>query len=468
MARGHLDYRVHRRLRRVQADVLRLGVVDPHAIECRERRRIDVLDEADRDVPQSPLPQRLDRVHVDQPARADDPDPIGDVLYLVERVRGEEHGAAVGGSLPRQPAELALVQRVEPGRGLVEDQDVGRVHEGLDDPELLAVSPRELAEGAVEHAAEAFDELVAQRRRRAAPQSRERIEVLLPGESVGETQVSGQIPDPPPRLDSFKPCDPGGAGRRMDQVEEEPDRRALARPVRAEVAEDLGALDAEVEIDEGADSARVRLREPAGLDGGRVGDMPMLRRALLGDRLEAPADLLRVRSDVIQARQLSEALEAEDPLEERRDAVADGADGVVTTGLSDQPAFDEARDDRVGRNAAQACDLWPRARAEVRDHGQRLQRRRRQATLDWTLEQTATRLRRLARRAERPAAGNALQHDPAAPFPEALAQQPECHLYALPVLAGRLRQLLDRQGLRGDDQQRLERAREPVERVRRD
>ena len=61
-------------------------------------------------------------------------------------------------------AELVLQQRVEPARRLVEDEQLGTVHERLHEPELLAVALRELADRPVEHDAEALDERVPQPR----------------------------------------------------------------------------------------------------------------------------------------------------------------------------------------------------------------------------------------------------------------------------------------------------------------
>ena len=75
-----------------------------------------------------------------------------------------------------------------------------------------------------------------------------------------------------------------------------------------------------------------------------------LGRALLGDRHEPVADLVDVAAEIVQPRQLRERLEPEDPLEERRRAVADrAARAVVASRLGDQPAFDQVRDRRVRR-----------------------------------------------------------------------------------------------------------------------
>ena len=148
--------------------------------------------------------------------------------------------------------------------------------------------------------------------------------------------------------------------------------------------------------------------------------------------------------------------------------VADrAADAFVAAGLGDQAALDEARDDRVGGDAADARDLRAADRPEVRDDRQRLERRCREPALDRPLEQAPARLGRLARGAERPAAGDVLEHDPAAALGVALAEQPQRGLDALRVVVGGLGELVDRQRLRGDDEQRLEGARQPVERAAR-
>ena len=86
---------------------------------------------------------RLDRVHELQPSLPDRGDPIGHVLHLGEHVRGEEHRAAVVHPFAQERVEGLLHQRVEPGRRLVEDEQLGPVEEGEDDPDLLAVALRE-------------------------------------------------------------------------------------------------------------------------------------------------------------------------------------------------------------------------------------------------------------------------------------------------------------------------------------
>ena len=114
MRRGLLDDRVHRRLGRGEPEDGAVDLLDSHAVEPGEPRGVHGLGEDDRHVPQRALAQVRDRVDVDQPAGPDDPDAVGGVLHLVERVRGEEDGAAVGGGLAQERAHLGLEERVEP------------------------------------------------------------------------------------------------------------------------------------------------------------------------------------------------------------------------------------------------------------------------------------------------------------------------------------------------------------------
>src|SRR5215203_5448170 len=68
--------------------------------------------------------------------------------------------------------------------------------------------------------------------------------------------------------------------------------------------------------------------------------------ASLGQRLETAAQLSCVAAEVLQPRKRSEAFQAEDPLEERCDPIANRTQ-VAPAGLGDQAPLDEACDDRV-------------------------------------------------------------------------------------------------------------------------
>jgi hypothetical protein len=193
------------------------------------------------------LAQRLDPVDVDQPSGADDSDAIGRVLHLVERVGREEDGATVGRSLAQERSHFRLQQRVEPAGRLVEHDERRPVHERLHDPDLLAIAPRELPDRTVEHHLEPLTQRAAKRGGRVA-QANERVELLTCGEAVCEPQIAREVAHLPARRDPVSAAVQAEHDRpargRPDQVEQQPDRRALAGAVRPEEAEDLAPLDA--------------------------------------------------------------------------------------------------------------------------------------------------------------------------------------------------------------------------------
>src|SRR5437868_11691830 len=87
---------------------------------------------------------------MDQLAGTQDADAIAHVLHLGQDMRGTEDRGAALLSLTQQVVALLLVQRVEAARRLIEDQQVGLVHESEQDPELLLVAARVLAKSAVQ------------------------------------------------------------------------------------------------------------------------------------------------------------------------------------------------------------------------------------------------------------------------------------------------------------------------------
>ena len=120
-------------------------------------RRLHVRERAGAEV--------VDRVDELEPAFADEADAIGDVLHLGQDVRREEDRAAAPGDLRDELVERLLDERIEPARRLVEHEQVGIVHERLDEPDLLPVPARQLLDPAVEIEVEPLGELVAASRR---------------------------------------------------------------------------------------------------------------------------------------------------------------------------------------------------------------------------------------------------------------------------------------------------------------
>ena len=86
----------------------------------------------------------------DDLAAVDDPDPVGQRVGLLEVLRREEHGDAL---VVREPRDLlpqrGAALRVEAGRGLVEEQDPGLVHERKREVEAALHAARVAADAAV-------------------------------------------------------------------------------------------------------------------------------------------------------------------------------------------------------------------------------------------------------------------------------------------------------------------------------
>jgi hypothetical protein len=136
------------------------------------------------------------------------------------------------------------------------------VHERLDDAELLAVALGELSDGALERDAEPLDELVTQAPVDPSTKAGQGLELFAGGQAVVETKVARQVADAPADVDAVRPAVPAKqrrtTGCRADEVEKQADRRAFARPVRTEKAEDLSLLDAQVESDQSLRAALCR------------------------------------------------------------------------------------------------------------------------------------------------------------------------------------------------------------------
>ena len=149
---------------------------------------------------------------------------------------------------------LTLIKLIEQtGGGLVEDQEVRLVHEGLQQADLLPIAFRQRLHAPVELDVEALGELFGKPDPREPAEPGEVRQVLPRGEPVVQAEVARQVADPPasartsPRIDSEHAH---SARRRTDEVEEQADGRRLARSVRAEEAVDLAGLDHEVETDD--------------------------------------------------------------------------------------------------------------------------------------------------------------------------------------------------------------------------
>ena len=125
--------------------------------------------------------------------------------------------------LGEQRVETLLDERVEPCDRLVEDQQLGLVHERLNQAELLAVTGRELPHRASELRAEALGQLIAQAPVHTSAQVGQVVEHRRPVELWVEREIAREITDPPLDLQALPVTieteELGRAGGRPDQVQ---------------------------------------------------------------------------------------------------------------------------------------------------------------------------------------------------------------------------------------------------------
>lgn len=180
---------------------------------------------------------------------------------------GDEHRLALLAQRPHRVAHLADAGGVEPVGGLVEDEQVGVLEERRRDGQALlhaqreagvAVAPAVAEVRGLEHLVDALS--------RAADRAREQGEVLAGGEGGEELRRLDDGPDPVD--DVRQPLghrlaeDLGRAGVGAHEAEQHPDRRRLARAVRAEEAVDAAERHGHGQAGDGdasRPSAQVRL-----------------------------------------------------------------------------------------------------------------------------------------------------------------------------------------------------------------
>jgi hypothetical protein len=162
-------------------------------------------------------------------------------------MRGKKDGPPLRGNLPEERVKALLNQRIEPRNRLIEDQQLGLVHERLDQAELLTVTRRQLAYPPAEVGVEPFCERVANPAVDTAAELGQVVQHRRAAQDRIEGELTGQEAHPPPDLQAVRPavepkqCRRPGGG--FDQVEQQPHRRRLARAIRAEETENLATLD---------------------------------------------------------------------------------------------------------------------------------------------------------------------------------------------------------------------------------
>ena len=204
--------------------------------------------------PPSPnrLASRVDGPLPDQAPGGEDPDPVADRLDLGEQVAGEQdRQAPLVDQRPEEVEDLDDAERVDGGRRLVEDEDVGRLHQRVGDAEALLHAPRVRLDPVVRAIGQAdlLEDLVHGRLGLAALQpveARRVAQVLAAGQPAVEADGVGEVAHPPLDLARVPGRVEAGDARlaagRLGQPEQHEDRRGLARAVLAEQAEDLARL----------------------------------------------------------------------------------------------------------------------------------------------------------------------------------------------------------------------------------
>ena len=194
----------------------------------------------------------LHRPHRDEAPLADQRDALADAIHFRQHVRRQEDRRAPA---PRQLADRFAErldhQRIEAGSRLVEDQHRRVGHQRLDQPDLALHAVRVVAHAAAQVAiAEveaAEQELEVAPRRRLRPPSARQVRRDSrrrsdPGRTASRSAGSrrGGGPRATARRQSNPRIDAEPRGR-PQQIEQQPDRRRLARAVGAEEAEHLAA-----------------------------------------------------------------------------------------------------------------------------------------------------------------------------------------------------------------------------------
>ena len=207
----------------------------------------------------------------------DQQDAVGDRLDLLQDVGRDEEG--LGAAQPLHVlAELLDLVGVEARRGLVHDQHLRVVQQGLGQPHPLLVALRELADGLLEHEVEGADlddrlDAVPERPRGHLAGLAEEAEQLERRHVGVERPVLGQVAEPLRRLDALlphvEPGDRGAARARREKAGEHAHQGGLAGPVRPQEGHHLPLGNRERRVFD-RDEGPVVLAQPVGVDhGGR-------------------------------------------------------------------------------------------------------------------------------------------------------------------------------------------------------
>ena len=217
------------------------------------------------------MPHLGQRSHLHELACPQDAHPVAERLHLAQDVRGEEHRLAAVASFTDALPERLLHQRIQPARRLVQDEQVGAGHQRGDQDDLLPVALGVGADllGRIE--LEPRDQLVPVHLIDAPLDTAEELKGLGAGEGRPQVRLTGHERQAAVRLDGLAMAveaeDLAPPLGRVDEPQQQADRRGLARPVGAQVTDHLTLGNLKIEVIEGCDAA-VALRQPLRAYGG--------------------------------------------------------------------------------------------------------------------------------------------------------------------------------------------------------
>jgi hypothetical protein len=204
----------------------------------------------------------------------DDDDAVGQRVGLLEILRREQHGDAVGQQLPDGLPHTLPARRIQPRRRLVQEEHRRTRHQRCRQVE----APAHAARIPLEHAVRGVTELelgqelgrpVSRRDAAHVGQLTDQHEVLASGQQRVESGVLGGDADVAPHLAGLlhhveaRDRPPPGIGEGERRQDAHGGR--LAGSVRPEQAQDGAGRDAEIHAGQGLGGA-VALLEPLGLD----------------------------------------------------------------------------------------------------------------------------------------------------------------------------------------------------------
>ncbi len=171
-----------------------------------------------------------------RPPGPDDRHPVAQRLDLGQDVAGQQDRPAAPPLVPHAVPERRLHQRVQPGRGLVQDQQLAVRGQGGDQRHLLPVAGGVGAGLLGRVQPEPLDQAVPAGRVQPAAQPAEQVDDLAAGQAGPQRHVAGHVGQPPVQRHRLAPGvaaqQPGRAAARPEHAEQDPDGGGLARAVR--------------------------------------------------------------------------------------------------------------------------------------------------------------------------------------------------------------------------------------------